>query len=139
MKKLLFLCVFISVTTAFLYIYLNYIFNSTISVSSEVIFQIEKGDSLNKIAHNLKENNLIREKWTFILYSKINRLYPQVKAGEYLINDDVSIKSLADLLSSGKVFHRKLTIPEGVTSFEAMRIINENEFLTGDFVEFSEG
>lgn len=139
MKKLLFLCVFISVTTAFLYIYLNYIFNSTISVSSEVIFQIEKGDSLNKIAHNLKENNLIREKWKFILYSKINRLYPQVKAGEYLINDDVSIKSLADLLSSGKVFHRKLTIPEGVTSFEAMRIINENEFLTGDFVEFSEG
>ena len=127
MKKLLLLLRFIGCAAAvFLF---DYFVNLPQPVETEVLFLVHKGDSLNKIAQSLEEQKLINNKYLFILYSKIKKIYPQVKAGEYLIDKNVSIVQIAEKLKSGKVYLRKITFPEGLTSVEIAGLLQNDEFL----------
>lgn len=108
-------------------------------VTEDTFVQIRNGMPLKDIAEILRRNKLIEHDYEFILYVKINKLYPKFKAGEYLVNNDISIAGLADLFSGGKAHLRKLTIPEGLTAREAMEIILNNKYLDEDFTPFNEG
>lgn len=133
MKKLLLLLLIIGGTAmAFLF---DYFVNLSQPVAKDVLFLVQKGDSLNKIAQSLEEQKLINNKYLFILYSKINRLYPQIKAGEYLIDKNVSIVQVAEKLKSGKVYLRKITFPEGLTSVEIAGLLQDDEFLAREDFE----
>lgn len=133
MKKLLLLLLIIGcAATAFLF---DYFVNLPLPVAKDVLFLVQKGDSLNKIAQSLEEQKLINNKYLFILYSKINKIYPKVKAGEYLIDKDVSIAQIAEKLKSGKVYLRKITFPEGLTSAEITDLLQDDEFLSKEDFE----
>ena len=108
-------------------------------VNEPKIIQIRSGDSLNTIARTLKQNDLIENEFYFILYSKINKIYPKVKAGEYLVEGDISLQQLADLLASGKVYLRKITFAEGLTAREISDILYAEDLLDGDFEALQEG
>jgi len=139
MKKLLFLLLLAMGAAAFLYLKANEIINTPQKVDGERIVQIKSGDSLLTIADSFYQQKLIKEKWHFVLYAKINKLYPQVKAGEYLINKDINIVELGNLITSGKAYLRKITFAEGLTSREIMDILFNNSYLYGDFNPFAEG
>lgn len=130
MKKLLLLILLMgSAATVFLY---DYAINQPLKISEDTLFLVNKGDSLNKIAQSLQDKKLVNDKYIFILFSKINRIYPQIKAGEYLFNGEFSIKQTAEKLSSGKVYLRKVTFPEGLTSTEIAEILHKENFLSKD-------
>ena len=130
MKKLLLLILLIGVAaTVFLY---DYAINQPLKISEDTLFLVNKGDSLNKIAQSLQDKELVNDKYIFILFSKINRIYPQIKAGEYLFNGEFSVKQTAEKLSSGKVYLRKVTFPEGLTSTEIAKILHKENFLSKD-------
>lgn len=130
MKKLLLLILLMgSAATVFLY---DYAINQPLKIYEDTLFLVNKGDSLNKIAQSLQDKELVNDKYIFILFSKINRIYPQIKAGEYLFNGEFSIKQTAEKLSSGKVYLRKVTFPEGLTSTEIAKILHKENFLSKD-------
>lgn len=130
MKKLLLLILLMgSSATVFLY---DYAINQPLKISEDTLFLVNKGDSLNKIAQSLQDKKLVNDKYIFILFSKINRIYPQIKAGEYLFNGEFSVKQTAEKLSSGKVYLRKVTFPEGLTSTEIAKILHKENFLSKD-------
>lgn len=137
MKKLLLFITLVCIATAFLYA--KALVTTPIPVSDDIIFQVNKGDNLLKIARALEDNHLISRKWSFILYAKLKRFYPQIKAGEYLVTEPVSLVDIENLLTSGKVFHRKITLPEGLTARGINAILAENEFLSGEAAEFKDG
>lgn len=139
MKKLLFLVILLAGITAFLYMYSKKILFEKQDIDTEIVFQINRGDTLEEIANTLKDNDLIAEKWHFILYAKLIKVYPKIKAGEYLISESVSMMELIDILSKGKVYYRKVTFPEGITSREIKEILMANEFLTGEIEDIKEG
>lgn len=127
MKKLLLLLLIIGgAAAAFLY---DCAVKQPFAIEENTLFLINKGDSLNKIAQALQNNKLIQNKYLFILYAKINRLYPQIKAGEYMFDGDISIEQTAQKLASGKVYLRKITFPEGLTSAEVAELLQNDEFL----------
>lgn len=130
MKKLLLLILLMgSAATVFLY---DYAINQPLKISEDTLFLVNKGDSLNKIAQSLQDKGLVKDKHIFILFSKINKIYPQIKAGEYLFNGEFSVKQTAEKLSSGKVYLRKVTFPEGLTSTEIAKILHKENFLSKD-------
>ncbi|MBQ8671649.1 MAG: endolytic transglycosylase MltG [Alphaproteobacteria bacterium] len=139
MKKLLFLLLICLGTAAFLCVKFQQIVNTPQKIEGEKILQINSGDSLLNVASSLYEQKLINQKWQFILYMKINRLYPNVKAGEYLVDKDISIVELGNLITSGKAFLRKITFAEGLTSREIANILLNNNYLSNDFKSFNEG
>lgn len=130
MKKLLLLILLLGGAAAvFLY---DYAVNQPQKITEDTLFLVSKGDSLNKIAQSLQDNGLVKDKYAFILFSKINRIYPQIKAGEYLFSGEYSVKQTAEKLSSGKVYLRKVTFPEGLTSAEIAQILHHEEFMGND-------
>ena len=133
MKKLLFLLIFLGGATAFAYFKAVQIIHTPIPVYEHVIVQIPSGASLEKIAAILEDAKLIENRYYFLLYAKFNRIYPRIKAGEYLVEHDVSLIQLAELLASGKLYMRKITFPEGKNVNEIGEILKNNNLLDGKF------
>lgn len=125
--------------TVLLYFCILNILQTPMKVETPKLIQIESGASLTKIARTLQQNGLIEKDFYFILYSKINKIYPQIKAGEYLISEDVTLEKLANILTSGKVYLRKITFAEGLNAREIADILYQNEILEGDFEVPPEG
>ena len=138
MKKLLLLLLIAGCATiAFFY---DYAIHQPMPVDRDILFLVQKGDSLNKIAKKLKEYGLVKNEYLFIFYSRINKIYPQVQAGEYLFDKNISLVQLSEKLVSGKVYLRKITFPEGLTSKEIHELLKNNEFLNKEeFAIPSEG
>ncbi len=139
MKKLLLLWAIIGVAAAFLYILGNNIINTPQKVAEPLIIQVKRGDSLATIATMLRQNGLIDKDAYFVWYAKFKKLYPKIKAGEYLVEGDVSLVQLAELLTSGKVYLRKITFAEGLTAREIAEILYAEDMLDGDFEMPKEG
>lgn len=133
MKKLLLLFLLLgSAATVFLY---DYVINKPVFTTENTLFLVKKGDSLPKIAQALQDSGLVENKYLFIVYAKINKLYPRIKAGEYLVENGSSLVNLAEKLTSGKVYLHKVTFPEGLTSKEAVDILQKTEFLASQKIE----
>ena len=70
------------------------------SQTDEIIFEIENGASFNQIINNLKENDIINNKFLFKVYSKImegNKL-SDIKAGKIIIHGKISYGNLLKLI-----------------------------------------
>lgn len=133
MKKLLLLFLLLgSAATVFLY---DYVINKPVFTAENTLFLVKKGDSLPKIAQALQDSGLVENKYLFIVYAKINKLYPRIKAGEYMVENGSSLVNLAEKLTSGKVYLHKVTFPEGLTSKEAVDILQKTEFLASQKIE----
>jgi UPF0755 protein len=63
-----------------------------------------------------------------------------IKAGEYEVPAHTSMEALVELLQSGKLVQRRLTIPEGTTTAEIVELVRKADALTGDItVSVKEG
>lgn len=79
---------------------------------------------LNQISSILKENNLIKNKFIFESWIKINFLEKKLKYGEYLFINEVSIYSIQKKLVEGKSLNRKITIVEGWSKKDLLLYLN---------------
>lgn len=80
---------------------------------AEQMFLIEKGDSIKEIAHNLENQEFIKDKNFFFLYIFLNNNLKNVKAGEYIISPFESISEIAEKFIKGDVVKENITIIEG--------------------------
>lgn len=119
--------------------YFHHIVYTPQTINADKFVLVKNGDSLTNIASELKRLNLIKEEWHFLLFARINKIYPKIKAGEYLINKDVSLYDISKILTSGNVYMRKITFAEGLLMREIADILYENEYLEGDFILPTEG
>jgi peptidoglycan lytic transglycosylase G len=63
-----------------------------------------------------------------------------IKAGEYEVPAHISMQALVDLLQSGKVVQRRLTVPEGRTTAEVVELVRKTEALAGEItLDLKEG
>lgn len=93
---------------------------------------INKGNGSNIVASKLKKAGVINKKWLFKLAARFTGLDKKLKAGEYIFEPNISMYKALQKLANGDVIYRKITLPEGLTSAQIIKIINDEEFLTGD-------
>lgn len=79
------------------------------------LFSINKGEDIFTIGDNLKKSGLIKEKYSFILYSFLSGKYKKLKAGKYFLSPKMSVKSIVDKIFAGDIAKKRVTIPEGFT------------------------
>ena len=102
---------------------------------ADVVVEIPKGSSVAQIGRILEEKGLVRSADAFRFYVKYKKVGPQLKAGEHLLNPNLSLPEIVDSLVKGRFKLYKLTIPEGLTMKEAAAraaeagLANEEEFL----------
>ena len=92
---------------------------------------IEPGRSLRKIAKQLYRAGIIESPSVFEIGARANGSALKIKAGEYSIPERASAKMVLSILTSGNTYIRRLVVPEGLTSHQIVRLLNEKYGLMG--------
>ena len=100
---------------------------------------ISKGTGLEAIADLLYRDGIIEYPLIFRLSARLTKADKRLKAGEYILPASVTSKDILTLLQSGKTVIRRLTMAEGLTSFEIIKKLNITEGLAGEAETPSDG
>ena len=88
--------------------------------TTEQLFTVRKGERIRHLADNLQAQKIISHPEYFRLYARLSGKAEKIKAGEYVLQNGMTIVDLLDLFISGKVKQYSLTIVEGWTVKEAL-------------------
>lgn len=98
----------------------------------EVHVVIPKGANFNLVAAKLEENEVIDKQWLLKIVARILGSDKTLKAGEYLFEPKVSILDVLKKISSGDIYYRRLTLPEGLTTTQMLDLIAAEAGLSGE-------
>jgi len=111
-------------------IWINHEINKPGAFAQDVEFLVPPGLNTIGIAQKLNTEQLITQPQ---LFYGVMRLTPGViKAGEYSIPAHSSLKAITIILHSGQTIKRNVTLAEGLTVKQAMQILQENPYLSGE-------
>lgn len=98
---------------------------------------VPKGKGRIQIAEALEEQGVIANRWTFVAGHVFQAMSggkrnPELKAGEYEIKANASMREVLDTLIEGKSIQYKVAIPEGLTSQQIVERLKAEPNLTGE-------
>jgi UPF0755 protein len=101
---------------------------------------IPRGAGPATMTRVLEEEGVIDHGKLFRLALMIDPSPRTIKAGEYEVPARISMQALVELLQSGKVVQRRLTVPEGMTTAEVIDLVRKTEALSGEItLDLKEG
>ena len=101
---------------------------------------IARGAGPATMAKVLRDEGVIEHDRLFRLALMIDPSPKPIKAGEYEIPAHISMQALVELLQSGKVVQRRLTVVEGMTTAEVVELVRKTEALAGEItLDLKEG
>src|ERR1700710_1865375 len=90
-------------------------------------FEVIRGESVSSIAHHLQQTGWIQHPRIWALWARYQQLGGKIKAGEYALTPGLTPQQLLQMLTSGNVILRSLTIVEGSTYAELRRLIAQRD------------
>lgn len=90
-----------------------------------------RGVGLAEIAEKLENDGLVADRHVFRLAAWTMGRGRDLKAGEYAIPPHASLRDIVNILGSGRVVVRRVTIPEGLTVRQALAVIAQAEGMEG--------
>ena len=102
----------------------------------KIIFEIEKGMSLNRIAEEMVRVGAAHDLYSAKIFLRIKSYLKTLHYGEYEVLPREKLGDLIKRILEGKVYMRRIMIPSGLTNKDIFKIIDENEFLVGSVDKF---
>lgn len=109
--------------------------NATVAV-------IPKGEGVIDIANRLEREGIVSDRRVFVAQYYAARLYgglsgekSSIRAGEYEIKKQASMRQVLDTLVEGRAILQKFTVPEGLTSLQIVERLRADTNLTGDIAQ----
>lgn len=96
------------------------------------VFEVRQGDSVGAVAQRLEEQGIISSATTMKLHARISDMEAGLKVGEYAIPPRASVASILERLVAGDVLTYRITVPEGLTTAQILRLVENHEDLEGD-------
>jgi UPF0755 protein len=104
---------------------------------------VPRNDGTQQIAERLEKDGMVGDKRMFLagLYGlRLASMVPggrtiNLKAGEYEIKPGASIRAIVDTMSEGRSVLMRVTVPEGLTSYQIIERLKTDASLTGDIRE----
>lgn len=93
---------------------------------------LERNDSLAKASERLAEAGVISNATIFRLGARYRDAAQSVKFGEYEIPAAASMEEVLEIIVAGKSLQYKVTIAEGLTSWEIVEALKSVELLSGE-------
>jgi UPF0755 protein len=88
-------------------------------------FEVASGTGFQEIAAALKEDGLIRSKKAFEIYAVLAGTARGLKPGRYTVSPAQSGAEISNILAAGPETETTVTIPEGFTSMDIARLLDE--------------
>ena len=98
--------------------------------SEPLLIDVPRGTSLRGLSEDLAAQGLIENPYFFLMMAYIRGDAARIKAGEYRLEPGTTPPELLNLLISGKVVQRALTLVEGWTVAQALASVAADERLT---------
>lgn len=83
--------------------------------SKETLFTVHPGEPFDEVMKRLEAADIIQYPFRFKVIARLGQYDKRVRAGEYLLSSDMSPVEILEMMSRGKVYLRRLTVPEGYT------------------------
>ena len=97
---------------------------------NQVEFLVERGSTPGTIAKKLIENELIKDEKSFLAYIRLNKLDSKLKAGNYLLTDEMSVKEITDVIIKGVSIQKRFTVPEGYTIWQIAELMEKENIMS---------
>jgi UPF0755 protein len=98
---------------------------------AETTVILRRGAKLPEIAADLEEAGVVRSSSIFIAAAQITNAARSLKAGEYAFATHAPLGRVLSMIRAGKIVHHSITIPEGLTSEQAVAILMASDVLVG--------
>jgi len=102
-------------------------------------FTVNKGETINQVAADLKKQALIKSAWLFRYFIYLKQA--NIIAGQYLLNPAMTTARITEILTSGQALsdEKSITIIEGWRLDDINSYLKNNDILTDDkFKELTE-
>lgn len=101
-----------------------------LSAPKEII--ITRGTGVSVMAEQLQKEDVIKSGLIFKIAARVLGKQSSLKAGEYSFDAQITTREVLDRIARGEVIDRKVTIPEGQTSWQIVEILKAVPELSGD-------
>ncbi len=101
----------------------RFIKSSASGNTTQVVFTVDKGQSLREVARRLEAAGLITDSRKFRVYARLKSLGDKIRVGEYALNASLTPGEILSVLSSGKSIEYVVTVSEGLNRFEIADIV----------------
>lgn len=101
-------------------------------LAEPALVELPSGSGLIAIANRLESAGVVRDALVFRVMVTLDGGARALQAGEYEISPGASMTDVYDQLRDGDVVLHSVTIPEGLTSAMIVRLLTENDLLTGE-------
>ena len=98
--------------------------------ATEVLFDVNPGQSMPTVAVNLENAKLIKSAKLFQWYSRYRGMSPKLKRGEYALNAAMTPDQILAVVTSGKSVARNFTVPEGLNMWDIAELLEKNNYGT---------
>jgi len=97
---------------------------------------VRRGESLSKIATNLRDLGAISSTTDFVIFGKVFGHAARMKTGRYAVKSNYSIAKIMDMITRGEAAPFNVTIPEGITIAETGHLLeNAVGMDLGDYLD----
>lgn len=100
--------------------------------TAAVVVEVQRGERLGAVTDRLSELGLISSPVIFRMAARYSGADADLKFGEYEVPAGASMADVLGLITSGRGVQRRVTIPEGFTSWQVVQRLNEMPELTGE-------
>lgn len=109
------------------------------AMNAATLVVISSGAGVKGIANALTEARVIDQPLLFQIAVRLTKQHKNLKAGEYEFQPHQNMQSVIEQIAAGRVVHRRFTIPEGLTSWQIVNLLNGVEGLSGEIAAPPEG
>ncbi|MBU0859353.1 MAG: endolytic transglycosylase MltG [Alphaproteobacteria bacterium] len=104
-------------------------------ITQEASFIVARGQGLATVAENLEREGMIDSALLFRAAARVTQADKGVHAGEYAIPPYASMAMILDKMVKGEVVQRKITVREGLTSWQVVKLVKQAPGLEGEITE----
>ena len=114
-------------------------FNNELSrpgpLAEETVIKIEPGEALSVVAARLEADGIIHDARLMRLKARLDKTELGIKTGEYIIEPHAPLRQVLSILIEGRSVLHRITLPEGRTTAQLLKVIAENDKLEGEMPE----
>jgi UPF0755 protein len=104
-------------------------------LAEEVVFKVEPGEGLAGVALRLESDGIIKDARLLRLKARLDKTELDLKTGEYIIEPRATMQQVLSILIEGRSVLHRITLPEGRTTAQLLKLIEQDDVLEGDMPE----
>lgn len=114
-------------------------YNSASNLEQDTAYVVKSGATLTSTARDLEERGIIDNADAMLLRAKLIGEEAPIQAGEFMLPAGASFGAIVEMLQSGEVIRRFITVPEGLPSILVKERLMAEDLLIGEIEVPEEG